>query len=75
MRPLDGDASYQRATMQKPRGRGVWAHHNQNGCSLYGDILFGELKTASAPLTLLATLIPAAAGDNLPAPEYNRTGC
>ncbi|WP_438272008.1 hypothetical protein, partial [Serratia ureilytica] len=56
-RPLDGDGSYQRATIQKLRDRGEWAHHNQNGCSLYGDILSDELKTTSAPLTLLVTLI------------------
>ncbi|MEL5558941.1 hypothetical protein PTR22_25130, partial [Serratia ureilytica] len=74
-RPLDGDGYYPRATTQKPRDRGVWAHHNQNGCSLYGDILSGELKSASAPLMPLATLIPAAASDNPLAPEYNRTGC
>lgn len=74
-RTLDGDVSYQHPTSQKLRGLEQLAHHNQNECSLYGDILSGELKTASVPSKHLATLTPVTATDSQSAQEYNRNGC
>lgn len=67
MRSLDGNTSYQRATIQKIHGQEQLAHHNKNERNSHDGVLSDKLKNASAPLMPLATLTSVTATDNLSA--------